>query len=75
SPVPVVKGLPLHAGFACTQCGFLTKSWKCLKVHHNQVHGIREIKQRLGLWSSVHIQTFFTTPRSAIHYFCVTASS
>jgi hypothetical protein len=75
SPIPAIKGLPLHAGFACMQCGFLTKSWKYLKVHHNQVHGIKEIGQRLGLWSSVHIQTFFTAPRSAIHYFCVTASS
>ncbi|KAH7183902.1 uncharacterized protein BKA55DRAFT_494508, partial [Fusarium redolens] len=75
NPIPAIEGLPLHTGFACTQCGFLTRSWKCLKVHHNQVHGTKEIGHRLGLWSSVLLQTFFTTPRSAIHYFCVTASS
>jgi hypothetical protein len=75
NPIPAIKGLPLHTGFACMQCGFLTKSWKYLKVHHNQVHGVKEIGHRLGLWSSVQIQTFFTAPRSAIHYFCVTASS
>ncbi|KAH7187641.1 hypothetical protein BKA60DRAFT_425160, partial [Fusarium oxysporum] len=75
SPIPAIKGLPLHAGFACTQCRFLTKSWKYLKAHHNQVHGVKEIGHRLGLWSSVQMQTFFTAPRSAIHYFCVTASS
>jgi hypothetical protein len=75
NPIPAIEGLPLHTGFACTQCGFLTRSWKCLKVHHNQVHGTKDIGHRLGLWSSVHIQTFFTTPRSAIYYFCVTAST
>ncbi|KPA35178.1 hypothetical protein FLAG1_12152, partial [Fusarium langsethiae] len=28
NPIPAIEGLPLHTGFACTQCGFLTRSWK-----------------------------------------------
>jgi hypothetical protein len=72
NPVPAIDGLTVHDGFACGKCGFLTTSWKWFRVHWNKDHkgGAAGSKQ----WSEVQLQTFFTGPKSAVHYFCVSVS-
>ncbi|KAM0362018.1 hypothetical protein ACHAO7_011321 [Fusarium culmorum] len=76
NPAEPVEGLPVHRGFACTWpgCpGYLTPSWKCLRMHFNDEHGAKAAKRktREDLWAAVHLQTFFTGPKRAIRYFCV----
>ncbi|KAI5455851.1 hypothetical protein BGZ63DRAFT_317394, partial [Mariannaea sp. PMI_226] len=75
NPILAIKGLPVHHGFACIHCTFLTTSWKLLKVHGNELHDLKRAKSRAGSWASVQLQTFFTGPKSAIRYFCVTANT
>jgi len=36
NPTPAVDGLAVQKGFAYKNCGFLTTSWKKLKVHHEE---------------------------------------
>lgn len=65
----------MHRGFDC-ECGYLTRSWKWLKVHHNREHRVKGSKGRKSRTTqqlSVRLQTFFTGPKSGIHYFSVTA--
>ncbi|GKU16177.1 unnamed protein product, partial [Fusarium langsethiae] len=73
NPTQPIEGLPIHRGFACTwsACKHLTPSWKCLRVHFNDEHGVKGAKAREGLWTDVRLQTFFTGPKRAIFYFCV----
>lgn len=33
NPTPAIDGLAVQKGFACEDCGFLTTSWKKLRVH------------------------------------------
>ncbi|KAM6506747.1 hypothetical protein FALCPG4_014958 [Fusarium falciforme] len=77
NPTRAVKGLVVHRGFACTWpgCRHLTPSWKCLRVHLNDGHNIKGAKAQAGLWTSVYLQTFFTGPKRAIYYFCVSIST
>lgn len=77
NPTRAVKGLVVHRGFACTWpgCRHLTPSWKCLRVHLNEEHNIKGAKAQAGLWTSVYLQTFFTGPKRAIYYFCVSIST
>ena len=73
NPIPPVEGLTIHKdGFACreVECGFLTASWKCLRVHFNEAHRRRAMEIH-GRWSGVALQTFFTRPRGRVAYFCV----
>ncbi|KAH7110378.1 recQ family helicase [Dactylonectria estremocensis] len=72
NPIAAIEGLHVHHGFACRRCEFVIPSWKWLREHWNKEHK----EQRIGGRSrtSVRIQTFFTGPKSAIHYFCVTAA-
>jgi superfamily II DNA helicase RecQ len=72
NPIPAIDGLTVRDGFACGACGFLTTSWKWFRVHWNKDHkrSVADSKQ----WSKVHLQTFFTGPKSAVHYFCVSVS-
>jgi hypothetical protein len=74
NPTQPIEGLPVHRGFACTwsACRYLTPSWKCLRVHFNDEHGVKGAKAREDLWTHVWLQTFFTGPKRAIFYFCVT---
>ncbi|KAF6525709.1 hypothetical protein HZS61_011504 [Fusarium oxysporum f. sp. conglutinans] len=75
NPAEPVEGLPIHRGFACTWpgCGYLTPSWKCLRMHFNDEHNAKAAKRKTqaDLWAAVHLQTFFTGPKRAIRYFCV----
>ncbi|KFZ19430.1 hypothetical protein V501_00669 [Pseudogymnoascus sp. VKM F-4519 (FW-2642)] len=79
NPIPAIDGLTVHNGFACSDCEspiagcFLTSSWKSLQVHRNQKHNRKTTKSSSG-WSNVKLQTFFSRPKSAIHYFCVTVT-
>ncbi|KAI3579713.1 hypothetical protein IWW34DRAFT_735572 [Fusarium oxysporum f. sp. albedinis] len=77
NPAPAVKGLTVHRGFACIRpgCGHLTPSWKCLRVHFNEAYNVKGAKARADLWTSVYLQTFFTGPKKAICYFCVSVST
>jgi hypothetical protein len=72
NPLPAIDGLTVHDGFTCGPCGFLTSSWKWFQVHWNKDHtgSGAEGKQ----WSKVQLQTFFTGPKLAVHYFCVTVA-
>ncbi|WKT53731.1 Helicase superfamily 1/2, ATP-binding domain, partial [Fusarium oxysporum f. sp. vasinfectum] len=74
NPAEPVEGLPIHRGFACTWpgCGYLTPSWKCLRMHFNDEHNAKAAKRKTqaDLWAAVHLQTFFTGPKRAIRYFC-----
>ncbi|KAL5604001.1 hypothetical protein FOVSG1_006751 [Fusarium oxysporum f. sp. vasinfectum] len=74
NPAQPVEGLPIHRGFACTWpgCGYLTPSWKCLRMHFNDEHNAKAAKRKTqaDLWAAVHLQTFFTGPKRAIRYFC-----
>ncbi|KAH8661748.1 hypothetical protein BGZ61DRAFT_289180, partial [Ilyonectria robusta] len=74
NPRSPIEGLPIRRGFVCDRCDFLTVSWKWLKVHRNREHGVKGSKGHAEPRSSARLQTFFTRPMSAIHYFCVTAS-
>ncbi|KAK2922489.1 Protein of unknown function DUF3505 [Fusarium oxysporum f. sp. vasinfectum] len=78
NPAEPVEGLPIHRGFACTWpgCGYLTPSWKCLRMHFNDEHNAKAAKRKTqaDLWAAVHLQTFFTGPKRAICYFCVRES-
>ncbi|KAL3587615.1 hypothetical protein FPOAC2_13512 [Fusarium poae] len=75
NPAEPVEGLPIHRGFACTRpgCGYLTPSWKCLRMHFSDKHNAKAAKRKTqeDLWAAVHLQTFFTGPKRAIRYFCV----
>jgi superfamily II DNA helicase RecQ len=84
NPIPAIEGLHVHHGFACRRCGFATPSWKWLREHCNKEHKEhkakghkvkKQLKSCPELWASVRIQTFFTGPKSAIHYFGVTTSA
>jgi hypothetical protein len=77
NPILAINGLIMHNGFACSDsliagC-FLTSSWKSLQVHRNQKHNRKTTSSSSG-WSNVKLQTFFSGPKSAIHYFCVTVT-
>ncbi|KAL3587389.1 hypothetical protein FPOAC2_13285 [Fusarium poae] len=76
NPTQPIEGLPIHRGFACAwpACRHLTPSWKCLRVHFNDEHGVKGAKAREDLWTGVSLQTFFTGPKRAIFYFCVSLS-
>jgi len=41
NPGLAIDGLTVHDGFACGECGFLTTSWKCFRVHWNRDHKSR----------------------------------
>jgi hypothetical protein len=74
NPIPAVDGLAIQGGFACGECGFVTTSWKKLRVHHGgQEHEWALSKRDPVQWFEVKLQTFFTVPGNAVHYFCVTA--
>ena len=70
NPRAPVDGLPMRDGWHCHACGLLTPSRKWLRVHYNDEHGMRG---RVSQEPTVKIQTLFTGPKSAIHYFCVAA--
>lgn len=73
NPIPAVDGLAVQRGFACGECGFVTTSWKKLRVHHGErKHEWALSKRDPVQWSEVQLQTFFTVPGNAVHYFCVT---
>jgi len=73
NPTPAIDGLAVQKGFACKDCGFLTTSWKKLRVHHRENRYAWTLsKQVPGRWSEVRLQTFFTVPGNAVYYFCVT---
>jgi superfamily II DNA helicase RecQ len=73
NPIPAVDGLAVQKGFACGECGFVTTSWKKLRVHHGERKHAWVLSKRDPLrWSEVELQTFFTVPGNAVHYFCVT---
>ncbi|KAL2212896.1 hypothetical protein CC79DRAFT_1390904 [Sarocladium strictum] len=74
NPIPAVEGLRVQGGFAC-QCGLLTTSWKWLRVHFNKEHPTWNVNSCEQQWSLVRVQTFFTGPKRAIRYFCVTTTS
>lgn len=49
NPAEPVEGLPIHRGFACTWpgCpGYLTPSWKCLRIHLNSEHNAKADKRK-----------------------------
>ncbi|KAL9568920.1 hypothetical protein ACKAV7_006934 [Fusarium commune] len=48
NPAEPVEGLPIHRGFACTWpgCGYLTPSWKCLRMHFNDEHNAKAAKKK-----------------------------
>lgn len=73
NPIPAVEGLRVQGGFAC-RCGLLTPSWKWLRVHFNKEHPTWNVNSRERQWSLVRVQTFFTGPKRAIRYFCVTTT-
>ncbi|KAL2209730.1 hypothetical protein CC79DRAFT_1321165 [Sarocladium strictum] len=73
NPIPAVEGLRVQGGFAC-RCGLLTTSWKWLRVHFNKEHPTWNVNSRERQWSLVRVQTFFTRPKRAIRYFCVTTT-
>lgn len=74
NPTAAVEGLPIRQGFTytLTHCGYLTPSWKCLQAHFNGEHGIKGARAQANHWVDVHLQTFFTGPKRAIRYFCIT---
>ncbi|KAL2211178.1 hypothetical protein CC79DRAFT_1353329 [Sarocladium strictum] len=74
NPIPAVKGLQVQGGFAC-RCGLLTTSWKWLRVHFNKEHPTWNVNSHKQQWSLVRVQTFFTGPKRAIHYFYMTTTS
>jgi len=72
NPIPAIDGLAIQKGFACGKCGFVTTSWKKLRVHHRERKHAWVLSKRDPLhWSEVKLQTFFTVPGNAVHYFCV----
>jgi hypothetical protein len=76
NPIPAIDGLPIHKGLACQDyqgCQFLSINRKVLKVHCKEEHQWELSKADPTHWSEVELQTFFTIPGNAIHYFCVTA--
>jgi hypothetical protein len=75
NPTPAIDGLPVHEGHACDDCEFLSTSEKVLRVHCKEEHHWAKSEADPVHWSSVKLQTFFTGPKSAIHYFCVTVSA
>ncbi|KAL2212888.1 hypothetical protein CC79DRAFT_1266044, partial [Sarocladium strictum] len=73
NPIPAIEGLRVQGGFAC-RCGLLTTSWKWLRVYFNKKHPTWNVNSRERQWSLVRVQTFFTRPKRAIRYFCVTTT-
>lgn len=71
NPLQAINGLTIHNGLACSDCGYLSKSRKALKVHCKAEHAWQLSKADRTHWAEVKLQTFFTVPGSAIHYFCV----
>ncbi|KAK9444057.1 uncharacterized protein VB005_02346, partial [Metarhizium brunneum] len=74
NPLPAIDGLTVHDGLACEdfeQCRFASISRKRLKVHCKEAHQWKVSKAKPTHWRSVKLQTFFTVPGSAVHYFCV----
>lgn len=71
NPRSPVKGVSVLDGWVCDHCGLLTPSRKWLRVHYNEEHGIRG---KVPKEPTVKIQTLFTGPKRAIHYFCVADS-
>ena len=75
NPLPAIDGLTVHDGLACEdfeQCRFASISRKRLKVHCKEEHQWKVSKAKPTHWRKVKLQTFFTVPGSAVHYFCVT---
>ncbi|KAH8645554.1 hypothetical protein BGZ61DRAFT_542703, partial [Ilyonectria robusta] len=75
NPTAAIDGLTVHKGLACQdfqQCRFMSTSRKRLKVHCKEEHQWQVSRADPTHWSKVKLQTFFTVPGSAIHYFCVT---
>jgi len=75
NPISAIGGLPVHEGLACDDCGFLSISEKVLRVHCKEEHHWAKSRADPVHWSKVRLQTFFTGPKSAIHYFCVSVSA
>ena len=68
NPRPPIDGLPVYGGWFCDKCDFLTVSRKRLRVHYNEAH---RSNAHTAMEPTVSIQTLFTQPKSAVHYFCV----
>ncbi|PNP37241.1 hypothetical protein TGAMA5MH_10863 [Trichoderma gamsii] len=66
-----VEGVSVLDGWGCDQCGLLTPSRKWLRVHYNEGHSTQG---KVPKEPTVKIQTLFTGPKRAIHYFCVTGA-
>jgi superfamily II DNA helicase RecQ len=78
NPIPAIDSLTIHKGLACQdyqQCQFLSINRKMLKVHCKEEHQWELSKTDPKHWSEVKLQTFFTVPGNAVHYFCVTVPS
>jgi hypothetical protein len=77
NPVPAIDGLTIYKGLACQdyqECQFLSINRKMLKVYCKTEHQWELSKTDPTHWSEVKLQTFFTVPGNAVHYFCVTVS-
>jgi superfamily II DNA helicase RecQ len=68
NPRGPIAGLPVRDGWACKECDMLTPSRKWLRVHYNEGHVVRG---NVPKEPDVKIQTLFTVPSNAVHYFCV----
>jgi hypothetical protein len=77
NPIPATDDLTVYQGLACQdyqECQFLSRSRKRLKVHCKDEYQWELSKTSPTHWSEVKLQTFFTVPGNAVHYFCVTVS-
>jgi hypothetical protein len=50
--------IPIEDGFQCQHCGYNTQSRKAMKVHGNQQHSMKRVKDD-KLFKAVRLQTWF----------------
>jgi hypothetical protein len=75
NPLPAIDGLTVYDGLVCEEfksCRFASISRKRLKVHCKEAHQWSVSKAEPTHWRKAKLQTFFTVPGDAVHYFCVT---
>ena len=54
-----IRGLTIHNGFQCIECGFLCPHRNQIRSHCNKAHNWRITRQNPKHWQQVKLQTFF----------------